>query len=66
MAGGRWPPDTETLTRQSRYSVYCESGLAKAGGRSPKGPAMAGTTVLSYHAPRFTISLVVQLQNQFG
>ena len=44
---GRWPPDTETLTRQRLLSVSTlQKWPAKAGGHSPKGPAVAGTTVV--------------------
>ena len=44
---GRWPPDTGTLTRQRQYLVgTLQKWPAKAGCSSPKGLAVAGTTVL--------------------
>ena len=50
---GRWPPDTGILTPRIVNTANTVVGTlqkwpAKAGGRSPKGPAVAGTTVQAY------------------
>ena len=48
---GRWPLDTGTLTQAKAVVGTLQKLAAKADGRSPKGPAVAGTTVVHARLP---------------